>query len=165
MRTFSKNERLIISSALLLPVPVLALPNLLPGRFGLEPRLNVLWALLAMGALAHWWYRRCRSHFHFPELVGLIFILSLLFPVISANDDLLRQQATDESSMSQYLAAGLETEKHLAVAASSRSFSPALVAPQFSPVLLGFEFVAEIFPVPHDAPAIRASGNHSPPFC
>ncbi len=165
MRSFNDRERLFISSVLLLPVPVLALPNLLPGHLGLEPRLNVLWALLAVGALGHWMYRRgstCRLHP--PELVGLIFVLSLLFPVISANDDLLQQEAIHETPASQCLVAGLNTERQLSSSPSSRVVSLALAAPQFSPLLFNFERVAEIAPPPHDAPAIRASGNHSPPL-
>ncbi len=170
MRSFSDRERLFLSSVLLLPVPVFALPNLLPGHLGFEPRLNVLWTLLAAGTLGHWMYRRmyrrgstCRLHL--PELVGLIFVLSLLFPVISANDDLLQQEAINETPASQCVVAGADTERQLSSASSSRVFSPALVAPQFSLLLFRFEQVAEIAPAPHDAPASRASGNHSPPSC
>ncbi len=164
VRAFGNNDRLMISSVLLLPVPLFALPNLLPGHLGLEPRLNVLWALLAAGALGDWLYRRgsrCRPHL--VELIGLIFVLSLLFPVISANDDLLLQEAIYEPPASQCLIAGADTERQLSPAPSSRTFSPALVAVQFSLLLRSFEQLTEIAPARHDAPAIRAFGNHSPP--
>ena len=56
--------------------------------------LNCIWVLLSAVALVHSLRRspRCGATRR-VELFGLICVLVLLFPVISANDDLLQQQA------------------------------------------------------------------------
>ena len=56
--------------------------------------LNCIWVLLSAVALVHMLRRspRCGATRRM-ELFGLICVFVLLFPVISANDDLLQQQA------------------------------------------------------------------------
>jgi len=59
----------------------------------MELLLNLLWFLLALLTLGLWWYRtvsvrgrRCVDHL--PQLMLLASVLVLLFPVVSATDDL-----------------------------------------------------------------------------
>jgi hypothetical protein len=52
--------------------------------------LNCVWVLLSLGALVRWFCLSSRGRSRRLELCGLICALTLLFPVISDNDDLIQ---------------------------------------------------------------------------
>lgn len=132
----------------------------------IEASLNLLWLLLAFGAFIRLIKVGERKAQHFPTaFISLLFALALLFPAISANDDLLQQELINDCATSQAIVSNLKTKWQLLPAASLPGFSTAQAVAHFPPVVVGFECVDDIAPVPHDAPAIRASGNHSPPYC
>ena len=130
----------------------------------LEASLNLLWVLLAFGALVHWKTSGHRApHVRRPGLLSLVFVLSLLFPVISANDDLAQLDLINDAKTAQSVS--IETEKQLQSSAGPLGL-PAELAITLPPILpLIFELA--FGPVPAACVAIPgdASGNHSPPLC
>ncbi len=130
----------------------------------LETSLNLLWVSLAFGAFAQWVADR-RRRAQPSGLVSLIFVLSLLFPVISANDDLAQLDLINDAKTSQSIARSLRNDKQLRGSAGLLG-SPAVLAlkvPSFLPFTS--EFVFEPAPAASVAIAGDATGNHSPPFC
>jgi len=64
----------------------------------MENLLNLCWLLLGVAALVAWHCQASRSG-HGRPLVALLFVLALMFPVISASDDLHpTPQAMEDSS-------------------------------------------------------------------
>jgi hypothetical protein len=64
----------------------------------MENLLNLCWLLLAVAALVGWRCQAARGG-HGRPLVALLFVLALMFPVISASDDLHpAAQAMEDSS-------------------------------------------------------------------
>ena len=65
----------------------------------MELLLNLVWVILAVSALGAWGWRRNHPHSR-PQLIALVCLLALLFPVISATDDLhaMRSEMEDSSS-------------------------------------------------------------------
>ncbi len=56
--------------------------------------LNWIWVLVAMWTFVHWLRRSSHDRSaRRAQLFGLICVLTLLFPVISDNDDLVQQEA------------------------------------------------------------------------
>jgi len=141
--------------------------NLCPlAHMTLEASLNLLWLLLAIGSLAHWIApdrsRRC-AHLH--GLVTLVFALSLLFPVISANDDVAQRDLINDARTSQSLVSSLRTDRLLACSAGLLA-SPAVPVVQLASLLPA---ASELFSEPAPAASVAApgdaTGNHSPPLC
>jgi|SRR5580692_178763 hypothetical protein len=70
----------------------------------MEQLLNLLWGMLIVPASLIWWRERrfaqhSRHLFCFsPSLVSLICLLALLFPVVSATDDMQAMQGEVEES-------------------------------------------------------------------
>ena len=131
----------------------------------LEACLNLLWLILAVGSLAHWVLpdrsRRC-GHLH--GLVTLVFVLSLLFPVISANDDLAQRELINDAKTSQSAISKQRTDRPLS--GSPRLGSavvPTVYLASFLPVVS--EFVSEPAVAASVAAPGDATGNHSPPRC
>jgi beta-lactamase regulating signal transducer with metallopeptidase domain len=64
----------------------------------MELLLNLIWVVLAVSALYAWSRRRNHPQSR-PHLIALICLLALLFPVISATDDLnaMRSEMEDSS--------------------------------------------------------------------
>jgi len=64
----------------------------------MELILNLIWVMLAVSALCAWGWRRSHPQSR-PHLIALVCLLALLFPVISATDDLsaLRSEMEDSS--------------------------------------------------------------------
>jgi hypothetical protein len=132
----------------------------------LEASLNLLWLLLAIGALAHCvgpGGRRCRAHL--PGLISLVFIFSLLFPVISANDDLAQLELINDAKTSQSITTSLKSDKQLPRSAGLLG-SPAALAVQLASFLpVASEFVSEPAPAAVSvATPGDTTGNHSPPL-
>ncbi len=127
----------------------------------LETLLNLGWSALALGAGTDWCLRSRSQRARLTQLLSLTFVLALLFPVISANDDVLL--LADDTSTSQSAVISLEKDKRstgLALAATV----PTLVAAQLSHFLFCIlasvpEFLAPLGP----SAGVHATGNHSPP--
>ena len=164
MRTHAGKRRLIITSALAaLGVPT-AICTILAAHTALDVSLNLLWFLLAIGAFAHWAIRgssKCRSHL--PELVSLIFMLSLLFPVIWGNDDWVVQYLIDDANTSQSVVTSLKSENQYPAPGTSLRALAAVEEPSLPSPLPTFKLAAEAVAAADDAPAVHATGNHSPP--
>jgi hypothetical protein len=131
----------------------------------LEASLNLLWLLLAICALVYWsgpGGSRCRAHL--PGLISLVFILSLLFPVISANDDLAQLDLINNAKTLQSITTSLKNQKQLHSAGLlDLSASLACRSACFLPVTS--EFVSEATRPASIATPGNATGNHSPPLC
>ena len=141
--------------------------NLSPwAHMTLEASLNLLWILLAIGALAHWLRpKRIRWRAHLPGLITLVFMLSLLFPVISANDDLAQLELINDAKTSQSFASSLKNDKQLPRSAGLLG-SPATLAVQLASFLpVASQLVSEPAPAMSVATPGDTTGNHSPPLC
>ncbi len=131
----------------------------------LEVSLNLLWLLLGLIALVRWSSPSSTRNRRRPfALVTLIFILALLFPVISANDDVAQQELINDAMSAKSLSATFKADKQrhscVDVAAAPPSDSPCAVyapgAAEFTPQPALNQSVA--------TPG-ETTGNHSPPMC
>lgn len=70
----------------------------------MELLLNLIWVVFAVAALCAWGRRRGKPQSR-PHLIAVICLLALLFPVISATDDLraMRSEMEDSSSSKRSL--------------------------------------------------------------
>ncbi len=131
----------------------------------LEASLNLLWLLLAAAAGICWAAPRSRRRRRLLELVSLVFTLTLLFPVISASDDLVESELINDAGTAQSVAADLKSCKH-ASAATGQFALPAVSASHLAFFLpSASEFPSAPFRDPNVATPGSASGNHSPPSC
>ncbi len=156
-------DRLLASSAIVLSASASLLWRAAALRPSLEVLLNLLWVGLALGTLGAWACRRGPAiHSHRLELLSLVFVFALLFPVVSASDD-LAQPLDDDACTTQAMVSGLKAEKH--VAASLHQPLSALPAlPFLSTLVRSPEAVAG--PAAKSLPVAmgQATGNHSPPL-
>ncbi len=162
MRSALKDGR-AITGLVLVALPVV-LCSVVWAHITLETSLNLIWVLLAFGSFAEWVADR-RHRARPSGLVSLVFVLSLLFPVISANDDLAQLDLINDAKTSQSIVSGLNNDKQLRGSAGLLG-SPAVLAvkvPSFLPFTS--EFVFEPAPAASVAIAGDATGNHSPPVC
>jgi hypothetical protein len=131
----------------------------------LEASLNMLWVVLAVGAFTHWTAPGSRLAWRSSGLISLVFVLALLFPVISADDDLARLDLINDAKTSQAIT--LDLKSHSQPATSAVLLNP--------PALLASAFVVSLFPhfelVFEPARGLSVAtpgattGNHSPPLC
>jgi hypothetical protein len=131
----------------------------------LEASLNVLWLLLAIGFLAHWVGSdgsRCRAHL--PGLISLVFILSLLFPVISANDDLAQLDLINNAKTSLSITTSLNKNGKQLHSAGLLDWSAALADPSVCFLPVTPEFVPKSVRPASVATPGDTTGNHSPPL-
>jgi hypothetical protein len=170
-------DRVLISGAIVaaLPLVVGSVPwahtlleasvNLRPWmHITLEASLNLLWVLLTIGAFVHWAAPGSRRRTQLSGLVGLVFVLSLLFPVISANDDLAQLDLMNDAKTSQSITTSLKGDKHLHSAGLCDS--PAALVNAIACFLpVTSEFVSEPARLASVATPGDATGNHSPPLC
>ncbi len=130
----------------------------------LEASLNVLWMLIALGALVRWMALRNRGrHSRFSAFVSLTFVLALLFPVISANDDLAQFELINDAKTSQSIVVDLKSHIQLSNSPSALAVPGALAvaSPFFSPLRV------ELMVAAHAPSALILgdnTGNHSPPL-
>jgi hypothetical protein len=135
-----------------------------------ETSLNLLWVLLVCGAFAYWVAAGNRRRSVHPlRLVSLVFVLSLLFPVISANDDLAQMDLINDAKSSESIASSLKNDKQLRGSAGLLG-SPAALALKLPPLLFLHPFASEFVLEPVHGPCLAAvagsaTGNHSPPLC
>ena len=131
----------------------------------LETCLNVLWASIVLGAFVCWiMLRSSGRRSGISGFISLTFALVLLFPVISANDDLAQFDLINDVKTSQSMAGDLKSDIQL-------SHSPgALAVPVALAAALQFFFALriELIEVAHAPSALILgdnTGNHSPPSC
>ena len=140
--------------------PLTAACVLAAARASLWDTLDIVWFLLAYGAFAHWALCSRETRRPLPELLSLGLLMVLLFPVISADDDLLVFRVPNEK---QSTISAPEEQKQAAAVARLYS-SPAVISSLFPAWFATVDLVAEpptAFPA---APAGHATGNHSPPL-
>ncbi len=131
----------------------------------LEDALNGLWAMLALAAFAGWVLReQPRRHGRQLQLVSLVFVLALLFPIISANDDFALQEFAEDVSNTQSVAIVLKSDH--AQPSTAQAPVPAAVVPGPIPALtLGLRELVSDAVGAAILPRLRhARGNHSPPL-
>ena len=172
-------DRLIVSGLALAAVPLViysvpwthtaveAALDLRPWvHMTLEASLDLLWVLLTVGAFVHWAAPRGnRRRTQLSGLVSLVFVLSLLFPVISANDDLAQLDLINDAKTSQLITASLKSNKQLSGSAGLLAL-PVAAAYQLAPSLsLASEFIPEPARPASVATPGDTTGNHSPPLC
>jgi hypothetical protein len=131
----------------------------------LEAFLNVLWLSLALGTLVYWLTGgSTRSPSNRTGLVSLIFVIALLFPVVSASDDIAEMALINDAATSQSIIANLEHGTQLigAVDGPGCLMTP---TPELSSCFsVSFELFSETsFAAGAETPR-HATGNHSPPF-
>jgi hypothetical protein len=122
--------------------------------------------LLTVGAFVHWAAPGSNGRrSQLSGLVSLIFVLSLLFPVISANDDLAQLVLINDAKTSQLITASLESNKQLPGSAVLLGLPAALASQSVPSLPLASEFIPE--PARPASVAIPGdtTGNHSPPLC
>ena len=161
-------DRLIISALILAALPFVKRP-VAWAHVTLETSLNLLWVLLALGAFVRWVAPGDRRRpVHPPGLVSLVFVLFLLFPVISANDDLVQLDLINDAQTSQCIITSLKSDKQLSVSAGllGSTAVPAVKVHSFLPFLpLTSGFVFEPVHAACVATPGETTGNHSPPLC
>jgi len=158
-------ERRVITALVPAALPFV-IWSVISARITLETSLNLLWVLVALGASVHWVApgdRNRRVHPH--GLVSLVFVLSLLFPVVSANDDLLQLDLMDDARTSQCIVTDLKSDKQLPGSAGLLgSAAVSAVKVHSFPPPTSESVVEPVHPawvaIPGDA-----TGNHSPPLC
>jgi hypothetical protein len=136
----------------------------------MELLLNLIWVLLAVPAFWLWRYEASparRSRYLSPLRIVLVlgFVLLLLFPVISATDDLRAMQTeTEESLAGQRVSRTAEHNKdhhqvsYLGASSAFRLLALSAPADQFA----GMVFVPSVVLPP--AVRLRASSGRAPPF-
>ncbi len=162
MRRHGSKNRSLGSRVFLVVAPPLFACLMSAAHASLGDSLDLLWILLTGGVFAHWILRRRPgSQPGTRELLSLTLALALLFPVISADDDLF---LFDLPSDAQCLFAGPEKEKHAAVAAKPH-MPAAITAPYVPTLLYSLDLVPESGRVATLVLSSHATGNHSPPLC
>ncbi len=133
------------------------------GHLSFEASLNALWILLAFAGFAHWG-AACprRRRVHAPGIISLVFALALLFPVISANDDLAQLDLINDAETSQGISANVKSEKEVARLGEPAAL-PAGVTVKVPVASPAFELATEFIPVAFVSVPADATGNHSPP--
>ncbi len=131
-----------------------------------EGSLNLVWLTLAAGALTPCITpTRGKRVVNASTVVSVMFILVLLFPVMSASDDLAQWDLINDVGDSQGIAAVVKNDRQISTDARSPSL-PAVLwsysAHFLSPV---FEVVSEPARPASLVTPSTATGNHSPPFC
>ena len=158
-------DRLAITGLVLAVLP-LVICSVAGAYVTLEAFLNFLWVLLAFGAFVHWvapGERRRRVH---PSgLVGLVFVLSLLFPVISANDDLAQLDLINDAKTSLSIVSKLKSEKQLPGSDRPPDSLAAVTFQLASSLPLTSEFVSEPIHAAYVEILGDVTGNRSPPLC
>jgi hypothetical protein len=159
-------DRLIgLGLLVLLTVPI-AICTVPTAHTRLEAILNLLWILLAAGGFGHWLVQGGSRDRVNLELASVVFVLALLFPVMSTSDDYAEQEFINDGKTSQSLISSLKSEKKQYTASTTLSASPAVTTAQFLSIApRTFEFVSETAIPGNRAAVIHATGNHSPPIC
>ncbi len=125
--------------------------------------LNLAWLMLAIAAFLRWLSLNRKSCGRgLASLISLIFALALLFPVISANDDVAEFELINDAATSQSVATAVQ---------SDNQFHSSIVLANTSQAN-GFAFslfrTKELISQPASSSTVStpgaATGNHSPPL-
>ncbi len=131
----------------------------------LEACLNVLWAFIALGVFVRWiTLRNGGRRSQLSGFVSLTFVLALLFPAISANDDLAQFELINDAKTSQSITVDLKNQIQLfnSPVAFRPPVASAGVLTSFSPLHV------ELIESAHAPSAVilgDSTANHSPPLC
>jgi len=134
----------------------------------MELLLNLTWLLLALPALLLWRDSRsapdARRFTAVQCLLALGCMLVILFPVISATDDLRAMRAEIEESQVNKRSIGQSNGERLS--ASKSQAQPALAANTYSPILFeqGWYVVVAVLITTPTSPAFVRSGRAPPQF-
>lgn len=161
MRRRESKERSRASRVFVVVAPPLFACLMAAAHASLGDSLDLLWLLLTAGVFAHWILRRRPDNQPgIRELLSLTIALALLFPVISADDDLFLFELPSDT---QCLFSAPEKEKRAAVVA--KLHLPAVMPTMFFSILLR---TLELVPGPGGMATLalssHATGNHSPPL-
>lgn len=173
------NNRLILSGVVLaaLPFAICSVPwahttiegllHLRPwAHVTLEAFLNLLWVLLAMGAIVHWTAPDCGGRrSRLSGLVSLVFVLALLFPVISADDDFVQLDLINDVATSQSVTLDLKSHNQVSNSTAVLSTPVVLAAESSSSLPFHSELMSESARLASVATPGDTTGNHSPPLC
>ena len=172
-------DRMIITGAVsaALPIAISAVPwthktaerllDLCPrAHVTLEASLNLLWVLLAIGAFVHWTAPNSSGpRSRLSGLVSLVFILALLFPIVSADDDLVQLDLINDAKSSQSITLDLKSHSQLSNS-TALLVPPAILAAELASSLpLHSELLSESAGPATVASPGDTTGNHSPPLC
>ena len=125
----------------------------------IEATLNLMWGLVSLAVLLCWqaeWTRESKR-----ALVAILCILVLLFPVISAADDLVRQAAMYDPSSSPLTVNG-DSDGKASIAPAMLSQEPGHGLGRPLLVVIGEEVRCESLSG-RTGLLVSASGIHSPP--
>jgi hypothetical protein len=155
-------DRLLAFVAIVLTGASIPVCRAIPVTPSLEVALNLLWLGLVLGSFTAWICRRRPVlRLRRLELLALVFVFALLFPVISPSDD-LAQPLENDGCTTQLVVGVLKAEKQVAATACL----PFSVMPK-SPFLPALQSRTEIVTLPSakSLPSAtgHATGNHSPP--
>ncbi len=125
--------------------------------------LNLAWLALGVTAFLRWLSPKRKSCARrLSSLISLIFALALLFPVISANDDVAEFELINDATTSQSLARVVQSDKQLH---SSLLLADTAQATRFAFYLF---LTTESIWQPTSSSTVstpgEATGNHSPPL-
>jgi len=162
VRRRGSKKRSLGSRVFIVVAPPLTACLMAAAHASLGDSLDLLWLLLTAAVFAHWTLRRRPGSLPgMRELLSLTLALALLFPVISADDDLL---LFDLPSDVQCLFSTPEKQKH--AAASAKLHLPAAITVQLLPTLLhSLDLVPRSGSVATLVLSSHTTGNHSPPLC
>lgn len=128
--------------------------------------LDIFWLMLAAGTLGHWqWSRAARRGCttRAQRLLTLVGVFVLLFPIVSARDDLLEQQYLAEKPDDAGSAVS-DTAHHSAWAPGERVAQPAILRPMafaWPGVTVGR--VGEVATVTPASALVRPGEGRAPP--
>jgi hypothetical protein len=134
----------------------------------MELVLNLLWLMLALPAAFIWRRQAARqqtSAHHYASLVLLGFVLALLFPVVSATDDIHPMRAEiEESSPGKRLAKQAPNNTKSPTWSHSGELPPHIVdLASLNPANDHCELVSEYLSVPPNQTLATAIGSRAPP--
>lgn len=126
----------------------------------IDAMLNLSWVLLSVAVLLFSW-RRQRVWQHKNALLAILFILVLLFPVISTADDMAEQALMSELAPSPLSA---KSAKEIKQSITSAVLTAQAILSSLQPPLEWRSEQVQSKPVSGFAPLLgSASGIHSPP--
>jgi len=147
--------------AVLAFAPLLATYLAAAGRVTLGGSIDLLWLLLTIAAVIHCLQQRPTGDSRVPQLLSLVLVLALFFPVVALDDDHAQQDLPGELQ-SLLSPPAKQRQSHLTAAVQAPSLA---AVPEFSIRLKPSpERVARSRPTSGQHACLEASGNHSPPL-
>lgn len=170
------NSRIImaVATTAALPIAISSVPsahtafdawlNLRPCvHVTLEASLNLLWLLLAVTLFLRW-ASTAKHPCRVSGSLSLLFGLALLFPVISANDDVAELELINDAMTAQSFTTVFKNDKQITASAELSATAPQPLPVAISPILALDLITAPPATISVSAPG-ETTGNHSPPLC